>query len=362
MRHRNGGYYARLFQNGKESWKSLKTAVLEVAKSRLRDQQAEFRKLEHIARPAKSGRMTGSMVIEVLEAELRACVPMRRKGRKSSITTSSANYRRETIQALKKSWLEIVGSGLNTIEIRRVTPAEVRKWADAYRAQVSSTRFNNTLGTLRRLFEIAIAAGELHRNPAQDIARSYKQPRQTYTPTLTEFSEIVAAIRSSSSRYAPEVGNFVEFCAYTGARKKETAHVLWKDVDLVRECVTLRETKNGHSRTIELIPPAVDLLRRMQAKRASDDPEERLFSVKEAYGSLRAAAKKINIPRISHHDLRDLFATTAVEQGIDVPTIADWLGHQDGGALLLERYRKRRDDHARAAAKRVSFTPATSAA
>jgi len=32
VRHKSGRYYARLFSDGKETWKSLKTDLIEVAK------------------------------------------------------------------------------------------------------------------------------------------------------------------------------------------------------------------------------------------------------------------------------------------------------------------------------------------
>ena len=233
----------------------------------------------------------------------------------------------------------------------------MRRWADIYRARVSSTRFNNTLGSLRRILDIGIESGELHRNPAQDVARSYKKPKATYTPTREEFLRLIAAVRQSHSRIASAAADFVEFLAYTGARKEEAAQVIWGDVDLARDRVTFRVTKNGQPRTNELIADARGILERMRSENGSCPPGERVFSVGQAYGSLRTAAEAIGIPRISHHDLRDLFATTAIESGVDIPTVADWLGHQDGGALLLERYRKRRDDHAKQSAKRVSFAP-----
>ena len=44
VRHKSGRYYARLFQNGKEVWKSLKTAHLSVAQARLADLLKEHRK------------------------------------------------------------------------------------------------------------------------------------------------------------------------------------------------------------------------------------------------------------------------------------------------------------------------------
>ena len=44
LRHKSGRYYARLFQNGKEVWKALKTAHLSVARARLADILKEHRK------------------------------------------------------------------------------------------------------------------------------------------------------------------------------------------------------------------------------------------------------------------------------------------------------------------------------
>lgn len=353
VKHRSGGYYARLFAGGKERWKSLRTKVLEVAKFRLREEQRELGKLENVAKPAKSGRMT--MAIEQLNGEIKAHLPMRPKGRKTAITESSAHYRAETVEMLRRSCAETNGSELDPIEVRKVTGGEIRRWADARRAKMSATRFNNTLGTFRQLFDVAIAAGELHRNPAVDIGRSYKEPRTTYTPTREEFIKLVAAIRNSPSRLGDDIADYVEFLGYTGARKDEAANVLWGDVDSGRDTVTFRKTKNGLPRTNELIAEAGELLKRMKAKRDSVTNPERVFRVSEAYGALRSAASMIGIPRISHHDLRDLFATTAIESGVDIPTVADWLGHRDGGAFLLERYRKHRDEHAKQAAKKVSF-------
>jgi integrase len=355
VKHWRGGYYARLYVGGKERWKSLRTKAFEVAKARLREEQRNFGALEPVAKPSKAGRMTVGMAIEQLLAEAKAHVPMRRKGRKTSITESSAHYRAQTVDNLRKSWAETIQTELDPVEIRKVSAGEVRRWADVVRAKASATRFNNTLGTFRRLFDIGIAAGELHRNPAQDIARSYKQPKATYTPTREEFTKLVEAIRKSPSRLADDIADFVEFLAFTGARKEEAAHVLWSDFDPARERITFRKTKNGLVRSNELIPEAVALIGTIKAKRDDAPREERIFRVSEAYGALRSAAATIGIPRISHHDLRDLFATTAIESGVDIPTVADWLGHQDGGALLLERYRKHRDEHAKQAVKRVSF-------
>jgi integrase len=59
--------------------------------------------------------------------------------------------------------------------------------------------------------------------------------------------------------------------------------------------------------------------------------------------------------RITHHDLRHLFATRCIESGVDVPTVARWLGHRDGGALAMRTYGHLREEHSRAAAAKVTF-------
>jgi integrase len=70
---------------------------------------------------------------------------------------------------------------------------------------------------------------------------------------------------------------------------------------------------------------------------------------------MRRAAKIIGIQHISHHDLRHLFATRCIESGVDIPTVARWLGHKDGGALAMKTYGHLRNEHSLAMAQKVTF-------
>jgi site-specific recombinase XerD len=53
--------------------------------------------------------------------------------------------------------------------------------------------------------------------------------------------------------------------------------------------------------------------------------------------------------------LRHLYATTAIESGIDIPTVAKLLGHKDGGALAMRVYGHLRQEHAKAAVQKIKF-------
>jgi len=81
------------------------------------------------------------------------------------------------------------------------------------------------------------------------------------------------------------------------------------------------------------------------------------FRLVNAQKSLDRAAKKVSADRITHHDLRHLFATRCIESGVDIPTDSRWLGHKDGGALAMKTYGHSRREHSIAQAQRVTFTP-----
>ncbi len=355
VRHSSGTYYARLFSGGKERWKSLRTTVQEVAKNRLREEQREA--VGEPVKKARSGRMTVGAAITLLEAEIASGAPLRAQKKRHNQESSRA-YRLQTLAALKKSWQAINGTEFATLEIRRVTKEMVDNWANAYRPQVSPPRFNNTLGTLRHLFDIAAQAGETYRNGAAHVVRSEVKPKKLTLPERATFPRFVEALRKAPHRRADDVGDFVEFLAYTGSRVDEANHVNWGDINFTRGTVLLRVTKNGEERTVPMIPEARALLERMRARRRDDGDEAPVLQIGEAQRSMDAAAKKIGMARITHHDLRHLFATVSIEAGVDIPTVSRWLGHKDGGALALRTYGHLRDEHSQAAAQRVTFAPA----
>ncbi len=114
-------------------------------------------------------------------------------------------------------------------------------------------------------------------------------------------------------------------------------------------------TKNGEVRRVPIIQPLQDLLTVMQQRRDGDEHSEKVLKVNEAQKAMDHAAEKVGIARLTHHDLRHFYATVCIESGVDVPTVAKWLGHKDGGALAMRVYGHLCDEHSRAAAKKVRF-------
>ena len=91
------------------------------------------------------------------------------------------------------------------------------------------------------------------------------------------------------------------------------------------------------------------------SERPSEPLDAKVFRVRECQKALDRACKKVGTDRITHHDLRHLFATRCIECGVDIPTVSRWLGHKDGGALAMKTYGHLRREHSIAQAQRVTL-------
>src|SRR4029453_15141051 len=101
------------------------------------------------------------------------------------------------------------------------------------------------------------------------------------------------------------------------------------------------------------------MFERMRSERHGESLDAKVLRVAQCQKSLDRAAKKVGADRITHHDLRHLFARRCIERGVEIPTVSRWLGHKDGGALAMKTYGPLRREHSIAQAQKVSFTPLT---
>jgi len=341
VRHRSGRYYARLFSGGKETWKSLGTDLLEVAKAKLRDLAGEAEKAAGAAEAHKRGRMTIGDCAVVFRERLAQGYGLRGRGKMMRrIRPASVLYREKSLKALFRTW-----PGLEASDVRRVSEREVEEWARRFSGDYSSSVYNNTLDSLRALFRIAEDAGARHGNPAEKVGRVAVKQRTLVLPERGQFLAFVESIRTNGAWCSRDCADFVQFLAFTGARKQEAANVVWSDVDFSRDRLHLRVTKGGQPRHVPLIREARELLSRMRSERPDEPLNEPVLRVREAQKAIDAAAGKVGFARITHHDLRHLFATACIEAGVDIPTVSHWLGHRDGGALAMRTYGHLRDEH-----------------
>jgi integrase len=341
-----GIYYARLYAGGRNKWISLNTKSFSVAKIEVSKRlQTHYMTADAEARTRHGKASVGDLAkIYLQEVEL-----------DGSIKASTKEYRGKTVKYLFKSWPALSSKAPN-----RVPEIECRHWAADYRGKFSETLFNNTLDTLRHLFELAIKYGLIARNPAAGIEKVKVSQKKLELPSGDKFKQIVELIRSSGSATSAGCGDLVEFLTYSGLRATEAANVHWRDIDLERGRMYVAPGKTGQARYVPLLDPMRDLLSRIQATPRWYRSLHRrkggyILSVIECEKALTSACKKADVHRLTRHDLRHLFATRCIESGVDIPTVSRWLGHKDGGALAMKTYGHLRDDHSQAIAAKVSF-------
>jgi integrase len=346
VRHKSGRYYARAFAGGKEVWKSLKTSHFSVAQAKL----AEFLK-EHRER---IGNGNGEVSAKMTFGEA-AAIHLRNLDDNLRMKPRTRHYWQQRLAALIKSW-----PGLNDTEVRKITHADCKKWASAYGKTASPTNYNNTAAILGHIVNIAIEAGVIYSNPAAALKRAAILRKEIALPTIEKFNALIDEMRAGHSRDSINCADFASGLAFTGCRISEAREIAWRDVDFeVGEIVVRGDantgTKNWELRRVPLIPDARGLFERMRSDRPGEPVDAKVFRVAECQKSLDRAAKKVGADRITHHDLRHLFATRCIESGVDIPTVSRWLGHKDGGALAMKTYGHLRREHSIAQAQRVTF-------
>lgn len=342
-------YFARIRINGKLIRASLKTTVLSVAKLRLADLEKQERKRAELQVQTSDGKMTFEGALATYRLRLAGDV---------TIKKGTRDYHEQRIKALLKSWPE-----LEKAEIRGITKSECLNWAARFSKGCSSTAYNHTIGILRKIIEIGVEAGVRYDNPARFIKRVSERSEKPVLPEPDQFDKFVAEIESSGSGHSKPCADLVRFMAFGGFRKNEAANISWADCDFNRKKIIVRGDavtglKGRHAgevREVPMIPDMQKLLGRIRNERPNDPPEARVMLVRECQKAMNRAAKIVGMARITHHDLRHLFATHCIESGVDIPTVSRWLGHKDGGALAMKVYGHLRDQHSAEMAERVSF-------
>ena len=359
--HSGGGYYFRTKVGGKQIWETLRTNVKSVAEAEVSRRRTLIRKYRSRVKGARVGTLSVGQALQAALQDVEA---------DATIRPNTKRGRREGARALLASWPELAD-----MDPRKLTARQVKAWSDRVRGEkpshipfgaktvmrnskgCSTSKHNGMLDILRMALDFAVRHGAAFENAARDatISRPAQKPKALVLPKRADFPRLVAEMRKIGGN-AKHSADLVELLAYTGARLNEARNLLWSDVNFAGNKINLRVTKNGDPRMVPMMEELKALLKKMREESPDARPESTVAKVFEAQKSIDNACIKAGIARITHHDLRHLFATTCIEAGIDIPTVARLLGHKDGGALAMKTYGHLRDEHAQRMIKLVSYS------
>ena len=320
-------------RHGKQKSQTLKTTDKALAKRRLADFLRDVERLT----PGEDANLTFEQVADRWLENTR-----------HTLKESSHDRRRRCVAAIAPFF-----SGLS---IRNVLARHCEDWLKKRGGDIAPQTFAHELNAMRAVFKFAIEHGMILRNPADGIKRRRIVSKPTNIPSREQFGQVVAAIRAEPRERGG--ADLIELLAYSGMRLREATALRWRDVNFSAGVFTVTGgetgTKNHEQRTVPISDKLLALLERIKHERKAA-PNETLIQVASAKRSLETTCRKLKFPHFHHHSLRHYFTTCAVESGVDIPTIARWMGHKDGGALLMKRYAHLQQAHSKEQMQRVTF-------
>lgn len=356
----NGTYYLRAKIAGKLIWRSLDTDVFTTAKLRLPDKLKEVRdSMPSVTtkQAAGSPKMTVKEAYKMYEADVQA---------DPRLKPTTKKFRLRFATTIDRTWQQ-----LWDMEVRKVSETDCKDYLNRYengaskyqpprakRISVSGdspTSVNNLIAFLRHVFDKAIGAQVISKNPAANLKKKPAKKKLLHLPNKSQFDAMVARIRSipGKGRIAADL---MQGLAYSGMRVGESRKLRWNHLDFERGMLTIPGEKTADSaRIIPMTAAFKAHVEVLKAHRNGVKPDGRVFEAGSCERSLKHACKALNVQHMTHHDLRHYFATTCIEAGVDIPTVALWLGHKDGGALAMRTYGHIRPSHSIEAAKKVKF-------
>jgi integrase len=224
---------------------------------------------------------------------------------------------------------------------------------------------------LRNVLNEAKEDGHITQLPTEGI-----RPRKVKTPvrsllTPAAFERLCTAT-SECRKNSQQLLDYLRLLAYSGTRRDEALALKVQDVNFERKFLRVGadgNAKNSKARHVDFNSQLEAHLKDMVARSVPDSdwlfpsPQrgERDRPAKTFRESFLMARKKAKLEWVGFHDLRHYFASMAVMSGIDFKTIAEWLGHQDGGMLVGKVYGHLLPEHKQRMAGRLVFGPSLAA-
>lgn len=238
-------------------------------------------------------------------------------------------------------------------------------------APMSAKSVRNVHGILTKCLSTAVQVGYLKSNPASLVTLPKMEKKEIHPLTDEQVKDFLRV--SAGDEY--EI--LLQMILFTGLRESEAIGLTWDCVDFkagtIKVCKQLQKRpiadggvvfaplKNNKTRIIKPAPFVMELLKRREREQTqqrfragelwsgwSNATERKTalvfttalgtyLSPQTVYIHYKKLAKKIGIPESRVHDLRHTFAVLSLQNGDDVKTVQDNLGHATA-AFTLDVY------------------------
>lgn len=242
-------------------------------------------------------------------------------------------------------------SAKREVRIRRVSIADLRAYAAAKLAGSRRATVSRKVAAIRSFFAFLLRSGAIGRDPARQLAAPKAEKRLPVFLPIDDTERLLNGMPRGDA-WAERDAAILETLYSSGLRVSELVGLDWPHVDLENECLRVFG-KGRKERIVPIGEIALDRLRAYRAALREAGVERDAVFVNRRGGRLTTRSVARFVERYvlasgtpvaaSPHSLRHSFATHLLNQGADLRSIQEMLGHQS--LSTTQRYTHVNLDH-----------------
>ena len=231
---------------------------------------------------------------------------------------------------LRKDIVHKLISFFNNKPLGAITPEDVRR----YRQQrvgpkgrpLAVQTINHDHTALVHMLNIARSPqfALIKDNPAAHVPKPNPQNERDRIASGDEWRRLLGAA-------APHLQRILIVLYTLGPRRGELLRLEWPDVDMHRREFTLRNTKNGETRTVPMTAEVYQVFKELWQERRLDSHRVFLYNgrpIRDVKTAFDTACRRAGITNLRLHDLRHTASTNLRRAGVDATTAMKIVGHK----------------------------------
>ncbi len=253
---------------------------------------------------------------------------------------------------------------LGKIKLAALNPTQIQTFYNDLlrKKELSPKTIKNVHGILHEALDRAMKLRYIPLNPSDACTLPRIEKKEVKPLTEDELSAFLAKIQEGEP-----LRDLFTVAVFTGMREGEICGLPWSAVDFKKGVVAVKQqlckekkkggqyyidsTKNDKVRYLTVAPFVMEILKQIRAQQAKNrlqagflwknefdlvftDPLGNFIKPQTALKRFKAVAAAIGRPDAHFHDLRHTYAVTALQEGDDVKTVQQNLGHATASFTL----------------------------